>query len=145
MALQRRTSLTKGWLNEFSKMGLELLRETSLNAHIKDMKKRKKFSRDTTSQCSRAPSLNTIHDYIDEHRQNLQNADQISFDTLKFCKDLGRKAALSVMTVYIMQVLNLDKMPQLNQMKVSRFLGQIYKGYRRDVEYHNDMHALDVL
>lgn len=49
------------------------------------------------------------------------------------------------MSVYIMQVLNLDKMPQLNQMKLSRFLGQIYKGYHKDVEYHNDMHALDVL
>jgi len=30
-------------------------------------------------------------------------------------------------------------------MKVSRFIGQIYKGYRRDVEYHNDIHATDVL
>ena len=41
LALQRRPSLTKGWLNEFSKMGLEELRETSLNAHIKQMKQRK--------------------------------------------------------------------------------------------------------
>lgn len=30
-------------------------------------------------------------------------------------------------------------------MKLSRFIGQVYKGYRRDVEYHNDMHAIDVL
>lgn len=33
----------------------------------------------------------------------------------------------------------------MNQMKLSRFIGQIYKGYSRDVEYHNDMHAMDVL
>ena len=33
----------------------------------------------------------------------------------------------------------------MNQTKLSRFIGQIYKGYRRDVEYHNDMHAMDVL
>ena len=30
-------------------------------------------------------------------------------------------------------------------MKLSRFIGQIYKGYKREVEYHNDMHAIDVL
>lgn len=37
LALQRRpsNSITKGWLNEFSQMGLEILRETSLNAHMK--------------------------------------------------------------------------------------------------------------
>ena len=65
LALQRRPSLTKGWLNQFSKMGLEILRETSLNAHVKQMKQRKKNqSSDTISQRSRAPSLNTIHDYI---------------------------------------------------------------------------------
>ena len=30
-------------------------------------------------------------------------------------------------------------------MKLSRFIGQIYKGYKRNVEYHNDIHATDVL
>jgi hypothetical protein len=33
----------------------------------------------------------------------------------------------------------------MNQTKLSRFIGQIYKGYHREVEYHNDMHAMDVL
>mmetsp|Transcript_28966 Transcript_28966/g.35886 ORF Transcript_28966/g.35886 Transcript_28966/m.35886 type:complete len:185 (-) Transcript_28966:863-1417(-) len=126
-------------------MGLEILRETSLNAHIKQMKQRKNISSDTVSQRSRAPSLNTIHDYIEEHKEHLADADEINFNTLQFCRSLGRKSALSVMTVYILQVLNIDKLQQLNQMKLSRFIGQIYKGYRRDVEYHNDMHALDVL
>ena len=28
---------------------------------------------------------------------------------------------------------------------MQRFLGKIYNGYRRDVEYHNDLHAADVL
>lgn len=66
LALQRRPSVTKGWLNEFSQMGLEILRETSLNAHIKSMKKRKNdhSNLDTQSLQSRAPSLNTIKDYI---------------------------------------------------------------------------------
>ena len=78
--------MTKGWLNEFSKMGLEELRETSLNAHMKQMKQRKQVaqSSDEVSQRSRAPSLNTIHDYIEEHKTHLADADEINFNTLKF-------------------------------------------------------------
>ena len=124
LALQRRPSVTKGWLNEFSQMGLEILRETSLNAHIKSMKHRRENStHDTQSLQSRAPSLNTIHDYIEEHKEHLARVNDISFNTLDFCRQLGRKAALSVMTFYIMQVLNIDKIPQVNQTKLSRFIG----------------------
>lgn len=36
-------------------------------------------------------------------------------------------------------------LPQLNIKKFTRFLGKIYQGYRRDVEYHNDIHGADVL
>lgn len=74
LALQRRPSLTKGWLNEFSQMGLEILRETSLNAHISSLKQRKRSQSDLTSKSlqSRAPSLNTICDYIEEHKQHLE-------------------------------------------------------------------------
>ena len=57
---------------------------------------------DSISIKSRTPSLNTIVDYIEEHKMHLANADEINFDTLKFCRELGRKAALSVMTVYIL-------------------------------------------
>ena len=128
-------------------MGLEILRETSLNAHISQLKKRKEMERtpDTVSAKSRAPSLNTIVDYIEEHKEALEGVHDINFNTLKFCRDLGRRSALSVITIHILQELQIDKLPQMNQTKLSRFIGQIYKGYRRDVEYHNDMHAIDVL
>ena len=59
---------------------------------------------------SRAPSLNTIQDYIEEHKLHLERIDFIDFDTLKFCERLGRRSALSVITVYILQVLNIDKL-----------------------------------
>ena len=35
-------------------------------------------------------------------------------------------------------------MPQLDFAKLTRFFGKIYQGYRRDVEYHNDLHGADV-
>ena len=36
-------------------------------------------------------------------------------------------------------------MPSLNKDVLQKFLHKIYKGYYRSVEYHNDMHAADVL
>lgn len=84
-------------------------------------------------------------DFIDNHTEDLKRAEQIDFNTIRFCEEIGRKQGLSVLTVYFMRQLGLEKLPQLDQMKVSRFIGQIYKGYRRDVEYHNDIHATDVL
>lgn len=147
LAIQTRPSVTKGWLGEFSSMGLEILRETSLNAHNDQQKKRQsqQQSPDTFSAVSRAPSLTTINNFIDEHRSALEGTSQIDFDTLKFCQELGRRSALSVITMHILKELRVDTLPQINQTKLSRFLGQIYRGYRRDVEYHNDMHAIDVL
>jgi len=93
-------------------MGLEILRETSLNAHISSLKQRQRTpSESIKSLQSRAPSLNTIHDYIEEHKEHLAKADSIDFNTLEFCRNLGRKSALSVLTIYILQVLNIDKLP----------------------------------
>lgn len=93
-------------------MGLEILRETSLNAHINSMKLRKKSGNSEQSYHSEiAPSLNTIHDYIEEHKEQLAWADSIEFSTPEFCRELGRKSALSVLTIHILQVLNIDKLP----------------------------------
>ena len=104
LALQRRPSLTKGWLNEFSSMGLELLRESSLNAHTNQLKERRRggVATDSMSAISRAPSLNTIVDYIEEHKDALEKADDIGFNTLSFCRELGRKSALSVLTIHVL-------------------------------------------
>ena len=72
---------------------------------------------------SRAPSINTIHDYIEEHQEKLALVDDINFNTLQYCESLGRKAALSVLTIHILQVLKIDKLVQMNQTKLSRFIG----------------------
>lgn len=59
---------------------------------------------------------------------------------------VGRKIGLSTITINIMQQMGLQiALPQLNMKKFTRFLGKIYNGYRRDVEYHNDIHGGDVL
>ena len=74
----------------------------------------------------------------------MKDISSIDFDTIKFCKETGRRAGLSAITIHIMTQLKLDS-SLINKQKLSKFLGIIYKGYRRDVEYHNDMHAADIL
>lgn len=59
---------------------------------------------------------------------------------------VGRKQGLSTITINIMQQLGLYQMlSQANVLKLTLFLGRIYSGYKRDVEYHNDIHGADVL
>ena len=59
---------------------------------------------------------------------------------------IGRSATLPTITFKILHDLNLQQVLQrVNQPKLFTFLGKIYRGYRRSVEYHNDLHGCDVL
>lgn len=59
---------------------------------------------------------------------------------------VGRKVGMSAITVNILQNMGLEQaLPHLDVQKLTRFLGKIFQGYRRDVEYHNDIHGADVL
>ena len=59
--------------------------------------------------------------------------------------NIGRKHCLTVTTVHLMNKLGLDKVPQINHQVLPRFLGKIQKGYQPEVQYHNELHAIDVL
>jgi cAMP-specific phosphodiesterase 4 len=69
----------------------------------------------------------------------------VDFNIHRFVKEIGRKSGLSVLTVSIMRRLHVFPNPHINEPMLGNFLAQIYKGYHREVEYHNDIHAADVL
>ena len=50
---------------------------------------------------------------------------------------------MQAITFRVIKEIGVEHMVNLD--KFYAFLGQIYKGYRRDVEYHNDIHGADVL
>lgn len=58
---------------------------------------------------------------------------------------LGSKCAFSVISIHIMNKLKLDSVEQINGEILPRFLERIGKGYNTEVQYHNAMHAADVL
>lgn len=60
--------MTTGWLNEFSNLGLELLKESSLRASLANRERRQSHSvSDVQSKLSRAPSLNTVLNVIEQN------------------------------------------------------------------------------
>lgn len=54
---------------------------------------------------------------------------------------------MSTITLRILQMMGINEqtMPLLNNRKLTKFMGRIYAGYKRNVEYHNDIHGADVL
>ena len=63
--------MTTGWLNEFSNLGLELLKESSLRASLANREKKPSVSVSGASKISRAPSLNTVLDVIEKNASAL--------------------------------------------------------------------------
>jgi hypothetical protein len=140
-------SVSKGWIHEFSTIGQEILRDISLRKSLEERKKPQESNETTESLSirSKAPSFNTLQNIITEQDDLLTNVGSVDFNIHRFIDQIGRKSAMSVLTFNIMRRLFLFPNTQLNEAVLSSFLGQIYKGYRRIVEYHNDIHAADVL
>ena len=68
-----------------------------------------------------------------------------NFNTLGFCEALGRNIAPTILSHHIFNALKVYTIPQLDQNKLINSIRQIFAGYNQHVEYHNEMHAIDVL
>ena len=75
----------------------------------------------------------------------MKGVETANFNIHEFTRTIGRKSALSVLTIHILRKLKLNSNTSLNETLLGNFLAQVFKGYRREVEYHNDIHAADVL
>ena len=68
-------------------------------------------------------------------------------DLLEVSRMIGRESAFSASVYHIFNDLSVLKPNQqvlINNEKLIHFLNAAYAGYRRDVEYHNDLHGADV-
>ena len=64
------------------------------------------------------------------------------FDLFKFTDIAGRDKTLPLLSVHMFLAHNLIQ--YVNEQKLSKFLCQVQRTYRRDVQYHNDLHGIDV-
>jgi len=142
---KKQGEVTTGWLREFSSIHMEECRQDYLH-NVLAQKKGDPSTPHQSSVISKAPSLATVQEKIDSHTEELSMISQFDFNIHRFMDKVGRKVGMSAITLKIMQNLGLEKaLPLLDASKMTRFLGKIYQGYRRDVEYHNDIHGADVL
>lgn len=137
--------VTTGWLREFSSIHMEECRQDYLQ-NVLAAKKADPSTPHQSSVVSKAPSFATVIEQINAHSEDLKLIDKFDFNIHTFMKNVGRKVGMSAITINIMQKMGLEQaLPLLDIKKMTRFLGKIYQGYRRDVEYHNDIHGADVL
>ena len=75
----------------------------------------------------------------------MASAEEFTFDCLKLSETLGRENTFPMVVFKIMNDLpNKDPSVVISNDKLLSFLDAIYRGYRRDVAYHNDLHGADV-
>ena len=86
-----------------------------------------------------------MRDLTDKYEEDLNAINQIDCDTNAIFEKLGRKHALTVVSMQIMNSLGLDRVQQIDHLKMSMFVDKISRGYLQEVQYHNDIHAADVL
>ena len=77
-------SVTRGWIHEFSTMGLDILRDISLQKSLEQRKKSFNDDHYDVDAMSRAPSLNTVQKYINEYDHLLQKVDTVDFNIHRF-------------------------------------------------------------
>lgn len=54
-------SVTKGWIHEFSTMGLDILRDISLKKSLEERRKSAQIDSESLEFISKPPSINTAH------------------------------------------------------------------------------------
>ena len=102
LTMQRRPSISKGWVNEFSKLGMECLRESSIRKRLAQQKKRESIpSSEVMSMRSQDPSFSSIMEKINIYKNALVNITEVDFDVHASFKMIGRSNAIQVMTVHI--------------------------------------------
>ena len=75
----------------------------------------------------------------------LQAVNSFDFDCFKMSEALGRDKCFQLVVYTILDSLpKLNSQVQLQQDKLVRFLDCIKRGYRENVQYHNDLHGADV-
>ena len=103
LTMQRRPSISKGWVNEFSKLGMECLRESSIRKSLAQQKKRESIpSSEVMSMRSQDPSFSSIMEKINIYKNALVNITEVDFDVHASFKMIGRSNAIQVMTVHIL-------------------------------------------
>ncbi len=65
-----------------------------------------------------------------------------TFDLFAFSKHVGREKTLPVLALNMF--LQHQLISLVNEPKFAQFMNEVFRTYRQDVQYHNDLHGIDV-
>lgn len=82
-----------------------------------------------------------LKNYKESSLMNIRNFD---FNIFKFIDEMKREVAFQLIFLYIIDKDATELSRIFNHKKLKAYLNDIYKGYSRDVAYHNDIHAIDL-
>lgn len=138
------------WLQEYSGFNLQEIQE-SLIMHLKnDQKSECGTSMKSNSQISSISTqgLSQLNSKLVQHEQVLQSLYSFDFDAFKVSDAVGRENCFTMAVFKMMNELPMaaddSSTKELNKDKLVNFLKKIGQGYRREVDYHNELHGLDV-
>ena len=64
------------------------------------------------------------------------------FDIFAFERYIGRLKTLPILSLHLIMQHKLTQF--INEPKFARYMSEVFKTYRQDVQYHNDLHGMDV-
>lgn len=82
LAMQRRPSVTKGWLSEYSQLGLECLVQSSIRRSLYEQKNRSNQApSERASGRSHGSSVREVQESMDDNYKVLEGCNRIDFNT----------------------------------------------------------------
>ena len=90
-------------------------------------------------------SLRTMTNQMAENKHHFENIDRFDFDIFKFSQEIGRLRTLPYAVLGMLDKSGINlKQASVDEERLVTFLNAIAYGYRREVQYHNDLHGADV-
>lgn len=87
-------------------------------------------------------SCEHVEALIKQHHKHFENINSFDFNLFEFSEEVGRNMQMPFMATSILKHNNLLQIVDYH--KFIQFFTQIYNKYKRNVQYHNDLHGSDV-
>lgn len=96
----------------------------------------------TADLIDRELTIEDVEGLTQRHSRHLDGLDTYKFNLFDFVDKVGRKNYMPVITWELMKINKIDR--QVNAQEFIRFVSLVYNRYQRHVQYHNDLHGVDV-
>eukprot|EP00347_Sterkiella_histriomuscorum_P011239 403373213 len=152
---RQHSHIIEGWLNEYSEVNHESSSSSSLKAaklhglsrnsssSSADMSSLgQPVSKDQIQSMRRKSNIRSLIQDYEKMEDQLKDTNTREFSIFEFTSKVGRNQVLPIQGLHFFMQHHLDV--YVNERKLSIFFDDVMLAYRKDVQYHNDLHGVDV-